>query len=158
MNDSGMKTADNTTENNAEPDLKSRASFSTWAEVSIRYSDQDSMGHVNNVAIAQYIEVARTKLIYGLVQQFDHKSLEFVLAHVAIDYHQEFHYPGTVDVGALIMRVGNKSLTTGYGIFLGDGCVATARSINVFFDMTTRTAIAPPDNVRAILLAEAGQS
>lgn len=158
MNDSGIKTEDNKTEDNVKPDLKSRAFFSTWAEVSIRYSDQDSMGHVNNVAIAQYIEVARTKLIYGLVRQFDHKSLEFVLAHVAIDYHQEFHYPGTVDVGALILRVGNKSLTTGYGVFLGDVCVASARSVNVFFDLAKRTAIAPPDNVRTILLAEAGQS
>ncbi len=139
-------------------DLKSRSSFNHWSEVSIRYSDQDAMGHVNNVAIAQYIEVGRTKLIYGLLKKFIQGNLEFVLAHVAIDYHREFHYPGTVDVGARILRVGNKSLTTGYGVFLGDVCVATCRSVNVFFDLATRKAVEPPDDLRAVLLAAAADN
>lgn len=138
-------------------DLKSRSSFKDWAEVSIRYSDQDAMGHVNNVAIAQYIEVGRTKLIYGLVEKFIQGDLEFVLAHVAIDYHQEFHYPGTVDVGSRILRVGNKSMTSAYGVFLGETCLATCRSVNVFFDLSTRKAIEPPDNIRAVLVAAAEQ-
>ena len=136
-------------------DLRSRKSFSHWSEVSIRYSDQDAMGHVNNVAIAQYIEVGRTQLIYSLVDKFLQGDLEFVLAHVAIDYHQEFRYPGTVDVGARILRVGNKSVTSGYGVFLGDACLATCRSVNVFFDLSTRNAIVPPDEIRTALIAAA---
>jgi acyl-CoA thioesterase FadM len=43
-------------------------------------------------------------------------------------------------------------LTSGYGVFLGDTCVATAESVNVFYDMTTRTSVAPPDDVRAAII------
>ena len=44
-------------------DLTDRASFSHWTPVSIRFSDQDPLGHVNNVALAAYVEAGRTMLI-----------------------------------------------------------------------------------------------
>ncbi len=106
------------------------------------------MGHVNNVAIATYVEAARTMIIQGLLDQFSHPELDFILARVTIDYLQELHYPGTVDVGARLTRLGTKSLTSGYGVFLGDQCIATAISVNVFYDMNTRRSVAPPEDVR----------
>ena len=47
-----------------------------------------------------------------------------------------------------LTRLGTKSLSSGYGVFLGDDCVATAESVNVFYDMKTRETVAPPDDVR----------
>ena len=135
-------------------DLTSRQSFARWTAVSIRYSDQDPMGHVNNVALASYIEAARTMLIQTILDRFDHPNLDFVLARVAIDYRNEFHYPGTADVGARLLRLGTKSITSGYGVFVGDLCVASAESVNVLFDMDRREGVAPPDDVRAALEAE----
>tara|TARA_R110000787_G_scaffold274979_1_gene383355 strand:+ start:199903 stop:200355 length:453 start_codon:yes stop_codon:yes gene_type:complete len=133
-------------------DLTRRESFDAFTPVTIRFSDQDSMGHVNNVSFAQYVEAARTMLIQGLLDRFDHAGLDFILARVVIDYKRELHYPGTVEVGGRLIRMGSKSLTSGYGIFLGDTCVATAESVNVFYDMTTRTSVAPPDDVRAAIV------
>ena len=57
-------------------------------------------------------------------------------------------------VGARLTRIGTKSLTSGYGVFLGDDCVATALSVNVFYDMTTRRSMVPPPEVRAIIEQE----
>lgn len=135
-------------------DLTDRSGYRHFTPVTIRFSDQDSMGHVNNVSFAAYVEAARTMLIGGLLADFDHPGLDFILARVVIDYRRELHYPGTVDVGARLTRLGRKSLTSGYGIFLGDQCVATAESVNVFYDMNTRTSVAPPADVRAALEAE----
>lgn len=135
-------------------DLTSKSTFSHWSEVSIRYSDQDPMGHVNNVAIAQYVEVGRVHYIQRFLDLIGPTSLDFILARVVIDYKNEFMFPGTVEIGGRLTRLGNKSLTTGFGLFLGDMCVATSESVNVFFDMTTRTSAAPPPEVRAALEQE----
>ncbi len=82
------------------------------------------------------------------------EKIDFVLARVAIDYRREFFYPGTVEVGARFTRLGTKSIATGYGVFLGDVCHATAECVNVFFDLGTRTTIAPPPAVRRLLEIE----
>lgn len=129
-------------------DLTRRETFNSFTPVTIRFSDQDSMGHVNNVSIAAYIEAARTMIVQGLLDRFDHPGLDFILARVAIDYKRELHYPGTVEVGGRLIRLGSKSLTSGYGVFFGDTCVATSESVNVFYDMNTRSSVVPPQDVQ----------
>ena len=135
-------------------DLKSRATFKHFTPVTLRFSDQDSMGHVNNVAFAAFVEAARTMLIQGLLNQFNHPDLDFILARVVIDYKQELHYPGTVDVGARLINLGSKSLTSGYGVFLDNTCIATAESVNVFYDMAMRKSVVPPEDVKVAVTSE----
>lgn len=130
-----------------------RESFTHWTPVTIRFSDQDIYGHVNNVAVAAYVEACRTMLIHPFLDRERHPELGFMLARVAIDYRHEFRYPGTVAVGGRVTRVGGKSFTSGYGLFLDRTCLATAESVNVFFDTVTRRPVTPPEDVRARLLA-----
>ena len=132
----------------ADLDLTRRATFKLFVPITLRYSDQDPMQHINNCAYAAFVEAARVKLIQQVIDGFDHDGLDFILARVAIDYRKELHFPNTIDVGARLTRLGTKSLSSGYGVFLGDDCVATAESVNVFYDMKTRKTVAPPDDVR----------
>ncbi len=129
-------------------DLTRRDTFKQFTPVTIRFSDQDSMGHVNNVTFGAYIEAARTMLVQGVLDEFDHPGLDYILARVSIDFRRELHYPGTVEVGGRLIRLGSKSLSSGYGIFKGDECVATAESVNVFYDMNTRRSVVPPEDVQ----------
>jgi len=138
----------------SEFDLTRRETYAHWTPVTIRYSDQDAMAHVNNTALATYIEAARTAFIYDLIQKGGMEGMEFILARLIIDYHRELHYPGTVEVGARLIRVGTKSLTTGYGAFKGEDCVATSECVNVFYDMELRKTVAPSASIRAALVAE----
>ncbi len=138
----------------SEFDLTRRETYAHWTPVTIRYSDQDAMAHVNNTALATYIEAARTAFIYDLIQKGGMEGMEFILARLIIDYRRELHYPGTVEVGARLIRVGNKSLTTGYGVFKGEECVATSECVNVFYDMELRKTVAPSAGIRAALVTE----
>ncbi len=141
----------------SELDLTQRSTFHHWTPVTIRFGDQDSMKHINNVALSQYFEVSRTAFVYDVIRKAGpeaEKTVEFVLARVVIDFVNELHYPGRVDVGARITRLGNKSMNSGYGIFQGDKCIATSTAVNVFYDMKTRSSMIPPDDVRALLLSE----
>ena len=138
-----------------EIDLTRRETYRHWSPVTIRFSDQDSIGHINNVALAQYFEVGRTAYVYDVIHHAKMEGeIEFILARVVIDFLKELHYPGAVEVGARLTRLGNKSLSSGYGIFQGGTCIATSEAVNVFYDMQTRRSTTPPTRVREILMEE----
>lgn len=135
-------------------DLTRRATFELFTPVTIRFCDTDKLGHVNNVSIASYIEAGRCDLFYKLLQDAGTSAdIDFVLARVAIDFRREIFYPGTVDVGSRFLKLGTRSITSGYGVFVGDTCVVTAECVNVFFDMTARTSVVPSGTLRGLLEA-----
>jgi len=137
------------------PDLTVAATFKRWTQVTLRFSDQDSLGHINNVAYAAYVEQARVGLIDALLRSRGKGAgIDYILANVHIDYRREMHFPGVVDIGARLLRIGTKSITSGYGLFKAGDNVATATSVNVFFDPESGRPIAIPDGLRAILEAE----
>ena len=137
-------------------DLTSRASYAHWTPVNLRWCDTDALGHINNVAISSFIEAGRVAVYYDVMHSVgvDTSKLDIVLARVEIDFIEELHYPGVVDVGSRFLQMGNKSLKTGYGVFAGDTCVATSVCVNVFFDIATRRSVAPPPHLREALKLE----
>lgn len=137
-------------------DLTDPAAYPYFNEQPIRFSDQDAMGHVNNVAYAAYVEAGRLGFFVDYLSDYPAAFENYVLAHVSIDYRIEMNFPGTVRVGARLLAVGRKSVTTGYGLFLGDICHATATSVNVYFDPATRKSAEPPDAYRAYLVSKLG--
>lgn len=139
----------------ALPDLTEAAAFKRWTQVTLRFSDQDSLGHINNVAYAAYVEQARVALIDSLLRQRGKAAgIDYILANVHIDYRKEMHFPGVVDIGARLLRVGTKSITSGYGLFKSGANVATATSVNVFFDPESGRSVAIPEVLRKVLEAE----
>lgn len=139
------------------PDLTDAGTFRHWTPVSLRFSDQDSMGHINNVAYAAYVEQARVAFINTFLRNRGDSGLDYILASVNIDYRREMHFPGAVDTGIRLLRIGNKSITTGYGLFKDGENVATAGSVNVFFDTGSGKTVPVPDTLRKILEDELAQ-
>ncbi len=138
------------------PDLTDAAAFRHWTPVSLRFSDQDSLAHINNVAYAAYVEQARVAFIDTFLRDRGEAGIDYILASVTIDYRREMHFPGTVDIGTRLLRIGNKSITTGYGLFKDAENVATAGSVNVFFDPGSGKTVPIPDTLRKILEDELG--
>jgi acyl-CoA thioester hydrolase len=133
-------------------DLTRRATFDLFTPVTVRFCDTDKLGHVNNVSIVSYVEAGRCDLFYKLLQDAGTAvEIDFVLVRAAVDFRREIFYPGTVEVGSRFLRLGNRSVTSGYGIFVGDACVATAECVNVFFDMNARASVVPSGTLRGLL-------
>ena len=78
------------------------------------------------------------------------------LASVHIDYINQLHYPGTVQVGTRLTRLGGKSYTLSQGLFFGGKVIATSEAVLVFFDYRANRSVAVPDPLRRAF--EAGQS
>ena len=127
-------------------DLRERASFPHWTRVTIRFSDEDRMGHVNNSSYSVWLEASRVAYLETLYRPDE--TLDSVLARITIDYLQETRWPGEVHVGARLLGLGNKSVRTGYGVFRDGACLATCECVNVFFDLRTRRSRMPPPQVR----------
>ncbi len=132
-------------------DRRQRTSYRVFSQIPIRFADQDPLGHVNNTAIAVYFEQARCEALIPRLVTPDAPNLNIVLARIVIDYLAEIRYPGSVDVGVRISRMGNKSFVISSGIFTGDACCAIADATIVFFDTVARRATEPPDAVRTLI-------
>lgn len=130
------------------------AAYSHWTDVTLRYSDQDAMGHINNVAVAAFFEAGRMSLFAHLFHGATSVTNGMVLARLSIDYLAEIHFRGIdprVSVGGRLARVGGRSLTTHYAAVQDGRVCAVSESVNVFFDPATRRSTAPPADVAARL-------
>jgi acyl-CoA thioester hydrolase len=136
-------------------DLSARASFNHWIQVALRYSDLDPIGHVNNAITPMFFEEARCQIIYPVLRAQGRTDLDLVLVRTVIDYARELSYPGAVDVGMRIHRVGNKSIHMVHGVFDANSgkCTATGECVCVVFDQKNRASITPPEDVRMSLEA-----
>lgn len=137
-------------------DLNDISDYTVFEPVSLRYSDQDAMGHINNVAYAALFEAGRLGLLTALLEGTGDQRFNFVLANLNIDYLREMHFPGTVQVGGRLLRIGEKSITTGFGAFLNGVCHSTATCVNVFFDPGSRRSRPFPDDIRSSLVDRGG--
>jgi acyl-CoA thioester hydrolase len=105
--------------------------YTAWQSDRIRFSDTDMMGHVNNVAIAAFVETGRVAFGMEIATHATDRVQGFILARLSIEYLRELRYPGTVEVGSRVTRVGRTSYTMASAVFFADGCVATAESVLV---------------------------
>jgi len=136
-----------------EPDLTNRALYKSWVSHTIRFGDLDPLGHVNNAVYSTFFEAGRAPLMRSIFGQYGDGRLDIVLANIIIDYRRELTYPGSVDIGSAIKRIGRTSVVFVGGIFKHDStcCAATAEARLVFFDLVERKSAVPPQVVRAEL-------
>ncbi len=104
----------------------------------IRFGDLDRQNHINNAVFATYFESGRVIVLYGEEYGLIVPGASFVLAHLAIDFLGEMHWPGHVEIGTAIARVGNASIEMDQALFVKGQCVAAARNVLVLIDKATR--------------------
>tara|TARA_B100000315_G_scaffold76052_1_gene69607 strand:+ start:677 stop:907 length:231 start_codon:yes stop_codon:yes gene_type:complete len=60
-------------------------------------------------------------------------------------------YPGEVEIGTVVTRIGNSSFNLGQGVFREDKCVATADVVSVYLSSATGKSQNLPDPLREVL-------
>jgi acyl-CoA thioester hydrolase len=133
-------------------DLTRREVFAEWTRATIRYADLDPNDHVNNGAINQFFEDGRVQFRTARMAPLGAATLAgFALVRYSATYRAALHYPGEVETGTVVTRVGGSSYDLGQGLFQGDTCIATAEVTTVHIVNGRATPL--PDPVRAILEA-----
>ena len=115
--------------------LKDPSICSSWTKSTVRYSDLDPNGHVNNGAINAFFEDGRVCFRRDRMLRLGDEILTgFALVKFTVEYLVPVYFPGSVDIGTVVTRIGGSSYTLGQGIFLSGKCAATAEVITVSFD------------------------
>lgn len=104
----------------------------------VRFADLDPNGHVNNAVYATYFETGRVTLVkdrsFGLMPE----GLAWMLVRLDIHFRAELHWPGSIELGLGVARLGRTSTTFQQAVFSQSHCVASAQSITVLIDERTR--------------------
>ncbi len=77
-------------------------------------------------------------ILYGEEYGLTVPGTSFVLARITIDFLGEMHWPGEVEIGTAVSRVGNSSIGLYQALFVNSVCVATAENTLVLLDKATR--------------------
>jgi acyl-CoA thioester hydrolase len=122
--------------------------FPSRTSADIRYADMDRQGHVNNAVFATFSEIGRVAFLYDPERPLAPEGASFVIARLAIDFHAELFWPGTVEIGTGVTKIGRSSFTLAQGIFSRGVRVASVEAVIVLFDATARTSrLLPPDRI-----------
>jgi len=118
--------------------LADRTSFTVWNTDTLRLSDLDYQGHVNNAVHAVLFTNGRYHFIQHHVRPQGAGVMPLALARITIEYLREMRHPGVVECGTLIRRVGRTSITFGQALFRDGKCAAVAEAVMVLLDPKTR--------------------
>jgi acyl-CoA thioester hydrolase len=133
----------------SEPDLTNRATYPYFTTEKIRFGDIDRQNHVNNLAICSYIECSRVEMREVNFPDIARDPANaWLVVHFEVSFKASTGYPGSVDVGTAVLRIGNSSYVLGHGVFSGSTCLATARTTTVFGDRQSGGKRSIPDNLR----------
>lgn len=119
----------------------------------LRYRDTDRQGHVNNAVYATLFEIGRVEFLFDPERPLAPAGAQFVIVRLAIDFRRELLWPGTVEIGTGVARVGARSIAMEQGVYLDGAAVATAESVVALMDDASRRAVDVPASARAALEA-----
>lgn len=117
----------------------------------LRYADTDRQGHVNNAVFSTFLETGRAEFLYDPENPLTADGASFVIADLSLQFVSEITWPGSVDIGTGITKVGTSSLHLYQGLFQNGRCVATADTVIVQMDELSRKSSPLPEKTREFL-------
>lgn len=122
--------------------------------ISTRWEDEDVYGHVNNVVYYSYVDTA----VNGWLMQatgIDVRRLDAygIVAESSCRFLRELRFPGDVEVGLRVERLGTSSVVYALGLFQGDAVspAAVARFVHVYVSGEERAVTPVPAVLREVL-------
>lgn len=104
----------------------------------LRYGDTDRQGHINNAVFATMFETGRVEILYDPDAPLTSPNCAFVIVNLTVDFHSEINWPGRVDIGTRVSKIGRSSVHFEQALFQDGRITATAKTVVVQMNETTR--------------------
>ena len=135
----------------SRPEPRGRDAYGHFTAISTRWSDNDVYGHVNNTIYYQWFDSAVNALLIGagLLDVVAGDPIGLVVETGCI-YFAPLSFPGDVEVGIAIERIGSSSVTYRLGIFAVGADVPAAQGhfTHVYVARQSRRPVPLPNEWR----------
>jgi len=121
-----------------------------WTDVTLRPTDLDDVGHVNNVVFAALVAAGRMDFIGRRMAPHAAPGSDFWLVRIELDYVKQLFYPGVARIATSVARVGRASVTLMHEIW-GAELAARATSILVHVDKASAASMPLSEQLAAAL-------
>ena len=102
----------------SRPTPRGRDSYRWFMGMVTRWADNDAYGHVNNTIFYQWFDTAvNAWLIEAGLLDIDHGDPIGLVVETGCAYFAPLSFPGAVEVGIGIERLGSSSVTYRIGVF-----------------------------------------
>jgi acyl-CoA thioester hydrolase len=126
-------------------------------EITVRFADCDSLGHVNNAKYFTYLEEARFEWFRAVFGADGFRKHPIILAEAKCSFRAAAKTGDRLAVGIRVERIGKSSFTHRYRVESSDGkLIAEAESVGVGFDYATSAPRELGEEFRRAILAQQG--
>ncbi|MFF2530932.1 thioesterase family protein [Brevibacillus sp. DP1.3A] len=130
--------------------------------LTVRSTDIDVIGHVNNAKYLEYMEWARFEWIWEqgfTLDELRRRAIMPVVVNININYRKELKMREEVTAITTVVKVGEKSFVIRQELYnAADVLVADADVTMVMIDANTRQSISLPVELKETLLVELPKS
>ena len=144
---------------NRDKNLPRPTDFRFFCECPVRFRDVDAMGHVNNAVYLTFLEVARTGYVYEIgfhpKNELLTEQFPFIIAEITIRFLSPLTFTDAPLIYLRTSRIGRKSFSFEYLMSEKHTqiAIATAQSVQVFYDYLKGETIEIPESFRALIQA-----
>jgi acyl-CoA thioester hydrolase len=129
-----------------------KSDFKFWEEIVVRWSDMDSLGHVNNAKYFTYCESARIGY-FTRINMLGLRKNQFegpALVSATLNFRQQVRYPDVLEVGARVSQIRTRSFSVELEIYRKgtDELVADGNCILAWVDYQVGKSVAVPEALR----------
>lgn len=105
-------------------------------DIQLRFRDIDGMGHVNNAVYLSYLELARTQFYMQFAGKRSLGEIDFILAHVEIDFESQATWGNQIRVTLWPSKIGTSSFALSYEVTetRSGRVLARAKTVLVSYD------------------------
>jgi acyl-CoA thioester hydrolase len=121
--------------------------------VTPRFGDVDGLGHINNVVLAAWFELARNPLfrIFEPDLNLSHNHWPLIMAHTEYDFTDQLFFQYDVELRTFVERVGTKSFTLYHEAWQQGRLCSVGRAVIVHFDFLKNQSTPIPEDKKRLL-------
>ena len=102
----------------SRPDRQGREAYRWFMTIATRWADNDAYGHVNNTVFYQWFDTAVNQwLVEAGLLDIDAGDPIGLVVETGCAYFAPLTFPGDVEVGIAVERLGSSSVTYRIGVF-----------------------------------------
>lgn len=125
-------------------------------DIPIRFSDIDSLGHVNNAVYLTYFEIARTNYWKDAIG-WDWNNVGIIIGRSEINYLKQITVQDKIACYVRTIRIGNSSFDVMHVLVKitpqGEEIVTTGKTVCISYDYAANKSVSIPSDERRSMIA-----